>query len=77
MKAAGYALVHRFTGRSWQGELANQVMIMTGVRLADGPEVVRKEDYRTGHEEVHVTYLPAPEGPLRLSGRVQDCGRGD
>jgi hypothetical protein len=63
LKAAGYRLDYRYTGRSWQGEVANKVLNLRGIQILAGAEVVRKEDYRKGQEEVHVIYVPGRAGP--------------
>jgi hypothetical protein len=63
LKAAGYVRGYRYTGRSWQGEVANELMFLRSVQLPSGAEVVSKEDYGKGQEEVHVTYLPGQDGP--------------
>lgn len=63
MKAAGYRRDYRYMGRSWQGEVANQVSILRGVRITAGDQVISKEDYRLGQERIHVTYLAGPGGP--------------
>lgn len=63
MKAAGYRLDYRYPGRSWQGELANQVSLLRGIRIPDGAQVTRKEDYQKGQEAIQVTYAVNPSGP--------------
>jgi hypothetical protein len=63
LKQDGYKLSYRYTGRSWQGEVANQVLNLRSVRIPAGAEVTSKEDYRVGQEQVHVTYTPGRAGP--------------
>jgi hypothetical protein len=63
LKAAGYVLDHRSMGRSWQGEVANEVSNLRAIRIPAGAEVIRTEDYRKGQEQIQVVYLPAPTGP--------------
>ena len=63
MKAAGYTLHGRYTGRSWQAEVADQVSFLRGIRIPAGPETVRKEDYKKGQEAIQVTYAVNPAGP--------------
>jgi len=59
----GFKLSSRFTGRSWQGEVANQVSKLKSIRISAGAEVPAKEDYRVGQEQVQVTYTPGRAGP--------------
>lgn len=62
LKAAGYVLDHRYMGRSWQGEVANQVSNLRGIRIHAGAEVTSKEDYRKGQEFIQVDYAAGPAG---------------
>jgi hypothetical protein len=62
MKAAGYRLSYRYMGRSWQGEVANQVFVLRRVRISEGAEVVRKEDYETAKKESRSATRPARRG---------------
>lgn len=63
LKAAGYALDYRYMGRSWEGEVANQVSNLRGIRIPEGPRVVGSEDYRKGQEFLQVTYAANRAGP--------------
>jgi hypothetical protein len=63
LKAAGYKFEYRYMGRSWQGEVANKVSHLRGIRIPDGAQVVRKEDYRKGQEFIQVDYAASPAGP--------------
>jgi hypothetical protein len=63
VKEDGYKLVHRFPGRSWQGHVAHQVSISRSIKISPGPEVIRKEDYRLGDEQIQVTYMAGKAGP--------------
>lgn len=63
LKAAGYVLDRRYRGRSWQGEVANQVSNLRGIRMPAGAEVISKEDYRKGQEFIQVDYAAGPAGP--------------
>jgi hypothetical protein len=63
LKAAGYKFDYRYMGRSWQGEVANKVANLRGIRSPDGAQVIRKEDYRKGQEFIQVDYAPGPAGP--------------
>jgi hypothetical protein len=63
LKAAGYVLDYRYMGRSWQGEVANQVSNLRGIRIPAGAEVISKEDYKKGQEFIQVAYLAGPLGP--------------
>lgn len=63
LRAAGYVLSYRYKGRSWQGEVANKVSYLRGIRIPVGAEVIDKEDYRKGQEQVRVFYLPGRDGP--------------
>jgi hypothetical protein len=67
LAGAGYRLDYRYPGRSWQGEVAEKVSTLRGVRLPPGAQVTQKEDYRKGQEQVHVTYLPGRKGPYVAS----------
>jgi hypothetical protein len=62
MKVAGYTLHGRYTGRSWQGEVADKVSFLRGIRIPAGPEAIRKEDYSKGQEAIQVTYAVNPAG---------------
>lgn len=62
LTAAGYRRDFRSTGRSWQGEVANQVSNLRAIRIPAGAEVIRNEEYRRGQERIQVVYLPAPTG---------------
>src|SRR3954467_5543080 len=42
LKAAGYVLDYRYMGRSWQGEVANQVSNLRGIRIPTGAEVISR-----------------------------------
>jgi hypothetical protein len=68
LKVAGYVLDYRYMGRSWQGEVANQVSNLRGIRIPAGAEVISREDYRKGQEFIQVDYAPGPAGPY--VGRV-------
>jgi hypothetical protein len=72
LKAAGYVLDHRYMGRSWQGEVANQVSNLRGIRIPAGAEVISKEDYRKGQEFIQVDYIAGPAGPYvaRVNYRI-------
>lgn len=63
LKQDGYKLSYRYPGRSWQGEVANQVLNLRSVRIPEGAEVTAKEDYRVGQEQIQVTYAPGRAGP--------------
>ncbi len=63
LKTTGYSLDYRYMGRSWQGEVANKVSNLRGIRIPDGAQVVRKEDYRKGQEFIQVDYAGGPAGP--------------
>jgi hypothetical protein len=63
LKATGYALDYRYMGRSWRGEVANQVSNLRGVRIPAGAQVVSKEDYKKGQERIQVQYAAGPAGP--------------
>jgi len=63
LRAAGYKFEYRYMGRSWQGEVANKVSNLRGIRIPDGAQVVRKEDYRKGQEFIQVDYAAGPAGP--------------
>jgi hypothetical protein len=62
LRAAGYKLAHRYDGRSWQGEVANQVSNLRSIRIPPGSRVITKEDYRKGQEQVQVLYLAGKAG---------------
>ncbi|HYI38985.1 MAG TPA: hypothetical protein VE053_01565 [Allosphingosinicella sp.] len=66
MKAAGYKLHGRYTGRSWQAEFADQVSFLRGIRIPPGPETIRKEDYKKGQETIQVIYAVDPAGPYAV-----------
>jgi hypothetical protein len=72
LKGAGYVLDYRYMGRSWQGEVANQVSNLRGIRIPAGPEVISKEDYRKGQEFIQVDYAAGPDGPYvaRVNYRI-------
>jgi hypothetical protein len=59
----GFKVSSRFTGRSWQGEVANQVSNLRSVRIPEGARVTTREDYRAGQEQVQVTYTAGRAGP--------------
>jgi hypothetical protein len=61
--AAGYALSYRYMGRSWQGEVANQVSNLRNIRIPEGTKVIRNEEYKKDQEALHVTYAVDPSGP--------------
>lgn len=63
LKQEGFELSSRYTGRSWQGEVANQVSNLRSVRIPAGAEVTAREDYRIGQEQVRVTYTAGRAGP--------------
>jgi hypothetical protein len=63
LRAAGYKFEYRYMGRSWQGEVANKVSNLRGIRISDGAQVIRKEDYRKGQEFIQVDYAAGPAGP--------------
>ncbi|HEY0027415.1 MAG TPA: hypothetical protein VGC35_06055 [Allosphingosinicella sp.] len=63
MKAAGYALEFQSKGRSWRGEVANNVLRLRRIRIPEGEKVIRSEDYRKGQEKVNVLYAPGEAGP--------------
>jgi hypothetical protein len=63
LKQEGYKLSYRYGGRSWQGEVANQVSNLRSVRIRAGAEVTAKEDYRVGQEQIQVTYTAGRAGP--------------
>ena len=67
MKAAGYVPGFRHMGRSWQGEVADQVYLLRDIRIPTGADVIRKEDYKKGQEEIQVTYAVTPAGPYVAS----------
>lgn len=62
LSAAGYRRDSRSTGRSWQGQVANQVLNLRAIRIPAGAEVIRSEEYRRGQERIQVVYLAAPTG---------------
>jgi hypothetical protein len=62
MQASGYQVEHRIMGRSWQGEVANEVSNLRQIRIPAGAEVIRNEDYRKGQERIEVTYLAGGSG---------------
>jgi len=72
MKAAGYVLDFRDTGRSWQGEVADQVYLLRNIRIPTGAGVIRKEDYQKGQEKIQVAYAVSPAGPYvaRVTYRI-------
>jgi hypothetical protein len=59
----GFKLSSRFTGRSWQGEVANQVSNLRSVRIPEGARVTTREDYRAGQEQIRVIYTAGRAGP--------------
>lgn len=63
LRTAGYALERRYMGRSWQGEVANQVSYLRAIRIPAGTDVISKEDYRKGQEFIQVDYAAGPGGP--------------
>ena len=63
LQVAGYRLDYRYMGRSWQGEVANKVSYLGGVRTPAGAEVISKEDYKKGQEFIQVDYFAGPSGP--------------
>ena len=63
LKQEGFELSYRYKGRSWQGEVANQVSNLRSVLIPAGAEVTAKEDYRIGQEQVQVTYTAGRAGP--------------
>lgn len=63
LKQEGFELSYRYKGRSWQGEVANQVANLRSVRIPAGAEVTAKEDYRVAQEQVQVTYSAGRVGP--------------
>lgn len=63
LKEEGFELSYRYKGRSWQGEVANQVANLRSVRIPVGAEVTAKEDYRVGQEQVEVSYTAGRAGP--------------
>lgn len=63
LKQDGYKLSYRYTGRSWQGEVASRVANLRSVRIPAGAEVTAKEDYRVGQEQIQVTYTAGRAGP--------------
>ena len=63
LKQEGFELSYRYQGRSWQGEVANQVSNLRSVRIPAGAEVTAKEDYRIGQEQVQITYTAGRTGP--------------
>jgi hypothetical protein len=62
LKAAGYTLDRRYMGRSWQGEVANQVSSLWAISISEGSEVVSKEEYLKGQEFIRVDYAAGPAG---------------
>jgi hypothetical protein len=72
LKAAGYVLDYRYMGRSWQGEVANQVSNLRAIRLPAGEKVTSREDYRKGQEFIQVDYAAGPAGPYvaRVNYRI-------
>lgn len=62
LKAAGYVVDRRYMGRSWQGEVANQVASLRAIRIPAGSQVVSKEEYRKGQEFIQVDYAASPAG---------------
>jgi hypothetical protein len=62
MKAAGYAVESPIMGRSWQGEVANEVSNLRQIHIPAGTEVIRREDYRKGQERIRVEYLAGGSG---------------
>jgi hypothetical protein len=72
MKAAGYVLDFRSIGRSWHGEVSDQVYLLRDIRIPTGADVIRQEDYKKGQEEIQVTYAVTPAGPYvaRVTYRI-------
>ncbi|HEX8480524.1 MAG TPA: hypothetical protein VF650_01305 [Allosphingosinicella sp.] len=73
LKEDGFQLSFRSKGRSWQGEVANQVSNLRSARTPAGAEVTAREDYRVGQEQVQVTYTPGRLGPYvsRVHYKIQ------
>jgi hypothetical protein len=67
MRTAGYTLQGRYTGRSWQAEVADQVSFLRAIRIPAGPETIRREDYKKGQEAIRVFYAVNPTGPYSTS----------
>jgi hypothetical protein len=63
LKQEGFELSSRHMGRSWQGEVANQVSNLRSVSIPPGAKVPTREDYRAGQEQVQVTYTAGRAGP--------------
>jgi hypothetical protein len=63
LRAAGYKFEYRYMGGSWQGQVANKVSNLRGIRIPGGAQVVRKEDYRKGQEFIQIDYAAGPAGP--------------
>jgi hypothetical protein len=63
LKQEGFELSYRYKGRSWQGEVANQVSNLRSVRIPAGAAVTASEDYRVGQEQIQVTYTAGRAGP--------------
>ena len=59
----GYKLFRRSQGRSWQSQVANEVMNLRSVRIPAGPQVITKEYYQVGQEQLQVTYTAGRMGP--------------
>ncbi|HEX9963833.1 MAG TPA: hypothetical protein VGB04_02490 [Allosphingosinicella sp.] len=72
VKRAGYVLDFRHMGRSWQGEVSDQVYLLRDIRIPTGADVVRKEDYKKGQEDIQVIYAVSPAGPYasRVTFRI-------
>ena len=63
VKYDGYQLFRSLQDRSWQGQVANEVMNLRSVRIPAGPQVIIKEYYQAGQEQLHVTYTAGRTGP--------------
>jgi hypothetical protein len=59
----GFKLSYRHSGRSWQGEVANQVSNLRSLRIPEGARVTTREDYRAGQEQIRVIYTAGRAGP--------------
>jgi hypothetical protein len=60
----GFKLSYRHSGRSWQGEVANQVANLRSLRIPEGTKVTKRENYRAGQEQIQVTYTAGRAGPF-------------
>ena len=63
VKEDGYQLVRRSQGRSWQGQVANQVRNLRSIKIQAGSQVITNEQFRVGQEQILVTYTAGRAGP--------------